>query len=144
MLICLTPPPRHFWLTFLHAFNCDCGTRIKRRAFIEKPKASYHITWQAHASMWYPIKEVKQAALLVRDESFHIIFENRRQNASGYVRKNGCKWDSTNQRHTLAEIEALCWFRHINYVILIIWYLIIWYQFDQIELKWFHAKNKAY
>jgi len=26
---------RHFWLTFLQAFNnCDCGRHIKRRAFI--------------------------------------------------------------------------------------------------------------
>jgi len=51
---------------------------------IVEPKATCHITRQAsinaRASVWYPIYTVKQAALLTRDESLRIIFENRRLN----------------------------------------------------------------
>jgi len=49
-----------------------------------------HITRQASinasASVWYPIYKVKQANLLTKDESIHIIFENRRQLVRAWVR----------------------------------------------------------
>jgi len=51
--------------------------------YVVKPKATCHITRQASinasASVRYPIQTVKQAALLARDESFLIKFENRRR-----------------------------------------------------------------
>jgi len=51
--------------------------------YIMKPKATCHITRQAsinaRASVRYPILTVKQTALLARDKSFHIKFENRRR-----------------------------------------------------------------
>jgi len=47
--------------------------------YIVKPKATCHITRQAsinaRASVWYPIKTVKQAALSARDKSFHVKFD---------------------------------------------------------------------
>jgi len=80
-----------------------------------KPKTTCHITRQAsinaRASVRYPIQTVKQAALLARDESLQIKFENRRRdvislnqpgNMSAKMAANGIRTHArTNQRQTV-------------------------------------------